>query len=154
MILCRLYIGEFTETGWAAPFDTQGGFHKVVWVIDELAIKSTNAYERSAQVQTDGGKAQTANSYRPQQNYSLLNYVDKVVKPVHIKEAFGFGVNMKTLGGMTNRADLEKFADEWLVAVDVPPTARSIPLPAWGTLVPRVYDETGGPPGFTPWFTR
>lgn len=132
MILCRLFIGFTDVTGKEVAFESQGQ-EQTVYVIDELAIKG---FGKHADIHTGGSSSKAvASEFREVENYTAAEFIDKLVKPIILQEHFGVRTNFSFEGD-----GLEEFAKHWMVAVNVPDAARSIPDGATGVLVPRPYE--------------
>lgn len=132
MILCRIFIGFTDVKGKEVVFNTQGQ-NQTVYVIDELAIKGFNKH---ADIHIGGdSKKVVASEFREEQNYTVVEFIDKIVKPIILQEHFGIHTDFSF-----DEGELVEFAKHWMVAVNIPETARSIPDGSTGVLVPRPYE--------------
>lgn len=131
MIHCRIFIRSNLE---GSPFQSHGQ-DMTVYVIDELAIKGL---EKHAPVHLDqiDNATLTESEFRDVEGYSIAEFADKYVRPIIIQEHFG----VHTTFNFTDQNQLREFADKWVVAVNVPDTARSIPDGTTGVLVPKPYE--------------
>ena len=158
MILCRIFIG-FSDQSHQDAGDIVGifekqGLHQTLYVIDELAIMGfgKHAEDLVNRPLSDGA---VKSEFRESQNYSVDNFIDKVVRPIIIQEHFGVRTtfsfereevkykdsNRVAYTQLTNtgKVALEEFAAAWVVGVNVPDGARSIPTGSTGVLVPKPY---------------
>lgn len=154
MILCRIFTGFSDLNSRDLPFGHQGD-QQTLYVIDELAIKGFGKHAKLLGLGEKSTDA-VASEFRAIEGYSAAEFIDKLVKPIIIQEHFGvrtkFSFDTEVVDNQVQltedgRVALRQFANDWVVAVNVPETARSIPDGCTGVLVPKPYE--GAPPRST-----
>lgn len=141
-MICRLFTGSVTVDGKTienARFTNQGK-NGILYVIDEIAIKNIYKHRSIGGVGGSGEPVSVddivAGEFRRSSGYGFDTFLDKVVKPVHMKSQIGVYVEFPD-----DPEQLKEFAKHWRVQVDMPPNAVGIATPAWGFLVPALFTD-------------
>lgn len=146
MILCRLFIGfknvseDGNETEVKDLIFGNMGKNQTVYVIDELAIKGFGKHAENLHLAPKASDV-IKSEFRDIDGYTTAGFIDKVIKPVILQEHFGISTNIS----FSTIESLREFSKFWLVAVNIPETARAIPDGSTGVLVPRPYESSEAP---------
>lgn len=110
----------------------QQGVNDTYYVIDELAIKSVNKHDNITGSDATVTKEQLVHgAFRDYEGYDINDFISKFVRPVILIRPHSiFNINLSM--------DPIELTSKYMMAVSVPDKARSIPMPAWGFLVPNV----------------
>lgn len=151
-MICRIFVGIVNTEGKTLLRNGDGenrwqpGRNGVVYVIDENAIKSIRKHRNITGTAADGAEAaidaqRLVNSeFRKGYGYAIQEFLDKVVKPVHLKESMGITTDFPS-----DNEELIELARSWRIDVAVPDNADTIPTPAFGMIIPAPYGKDKKP---------
>lgn len=129
MIYCRLYVGSGPKNKFAAQ-----GQKQTLYVLDELALKSFYKHRNITGTGSTTASQAAQSEFRNVEGYDEREFLDKFIRPIIIQEHFG----MRTVFS-ADPEDIRNLADNYVVAVQLPDTARSIPVGTTGILMPKPY---------------